>query len=390
MQCPARNSRLRPAKAPPVTAGCGPPNMHPQQSTAARRSPARMPPCTMPSLVVRWLCKNKGMHLAIGLGGRNRGMPHLHTCRWFEPGCATLACERMQPWHATTSHVSLVQPRHATLARARTQSWRATHVADASLACHTWTLMTACDVWPQAVRGCGFRVFSAALDDGGTVRCCRVPDGSAISNSRLKPKGDVAAEAVAAGAAGLAFIRVGDGGTIDAAKPIKEGLNEAQAAAVVAAAGAKPGDLLLIAAGPKPTVLAALDRVRQYVAKSVYGLAAPGQHSLLWVVDFPMFEYDAEERRYVAVHHPFTAPSDDALASGDFKHAKVLWGGGVWLQARKGVVGGRSVASSTQRCDGVAEQDVPMHACRGVVCFFARAQQPASLPVHSAVPFTLL
>ena len=84
------------------------------------------------------------------------------------------------------------------------------------------------------------RVFSGAVASGGVVKAIRVPDGARISNSRLKPKGDVANEAAAAGASGLAFARVLEGGGLDAAKAIKEGLSEAQAAAVVAAAGAGP------------------------------------------------------------------------------------------------------------------------------------------------------
>lgn len=85
------------------------------------------------------------------------------------------------------------------------------------------------DVWSaQAVRGCGFRVFAGALDAGGTVRCITVPNGKAISNSRIKPKGDISNEALAAGAAGLVYIRVGEDGEIDAAKPVKEGLTPDQ------------------------------------------------------------------------------------------------------------------------------------------------------------------
>ena len=72
------------------------------------------------------------------------------------------------------------------------------------------------------------RVFAGAVEAGGTVRAIRVPDGKRISNSRIKPKGDVANEAVAGGAAGLAYIRVLEDGAIEAAKPIKEGLNEQQ------------------------------------------------------------------------------------------------------------------------------------------------------------------
>lgn len=83
-------------------------------------------------------------------------------------------------------------------------------------------------------------MFSGAVADGGCVKLIRVPDGKRISNSRIKPKGDVANEAVAAGAAGLAFVRVQEGGTIDAAKPIKEGLSDTQVQHVLDVCGAQP------------------------------------------------------------------------------------------------------------------------------------------------------
>jgi aspartyl-tRNA synthetase len=173
----------------------------------------------------------------------------------------------------------------------------------------------------DTLAGCGFRVLSGALEAGGIVKALVVPtaDGAAkISNARLKPGGDVSAAAVAAGAGGLVHARVGeDGVSLDAAKPFREGLREGQAAALIAALGARPGDLILLAAGPAPTVHAALDKVRQHVAREL-GLVPEGAHALLWVTDFPMFEEAEEEggqdgrtttTRLAALHHPFTAPA---------------------------------------------------------------------------------
>jgi len=239
------------------------------------------------------------------------------------------------------------------------------------------------------------------------------------------------------GAAGLAYIRVQEGGAIDAAKPIKEGLNADQTAALIAAAGARPvrrlgrrlgcivaalrlacwsvcggeidedcegglrrascgaalaasflhlshaslplpspntlptptpqplnlnptqpkpnhhptqtkpiqtnpqpnptptknpkhqrhhqGDLLLLAAGPTPTVHRALDRVRLFLSRDLR-LTAPSQHALLWVTDFPMFEWNEGEGRLEALHHPFTAPNpeDVEAAGGDLRGARAL------------------------------------------------------------------
>lgn len=176
----------------------------------------------------------------------------------------------------------------------------------------------------QAVAGCSFRVFAGALADGGCVKAIRVPQGSRVSNSRLKPpKGDIVSEAIAAGAAGLAFMRVQAGGAVDAAKPINEGLDEQQLAALLAATQAEEGDLLLFAAGPNPTVNKALDRVRQYLAKDL-NLIDSSAHNLLWVTDWPMFEFNEDEQRLEALHHPFTAPNpqDVEAAGGDLRGAR--------------------------------------------------------------------
>ncbi|KAL6761701.1 aspartyl-tRNA synthetase [Haematococcus lacustris] len=172
------------------------------------------------------------------------------------------------------------------------------------------------------VSGCTFKVFAAAVAEGACVKAIRVPGGQRISNSRIKPKGDIANEAVAAGAAGLAYVRVLEGGAIEAAKPIKEGLAPEQVAGLLAACGALPGDLLLLAAGRRPLVARVLDRVRQYLAQAVLGLVPPpgvmpDRYSLLWITDFPMFELDEAEGRLVAMHHPFTAPHADDLAKPD-------------------------------------------------------------------------
>ncbi|GLI62306.1 hypothetical protein VaNZ11_004913 [Volvox africanus] len=175
----------------------------------------------------------------------------------------------------------------------------------------------------EAVRGCGFKVFSGPVAEGGVVKAIRVSDGKRISNTRIKPKGDIANEAVAAGAAGLAAIRVGADGSLDAAKPIKEGLSLQQGEQLLATAGAGPGDLLLLAAGPADVVNRALDRVRQMLGREL-GLVKPGDHSLLWVVDFPMFEFNPDEGRYQAIHHPFTAPRPEDWASGDYVNARAL------------------------------------------------------------------
>lgn len=83
-------------------------------------------------------------------------------------------------------------------------------------------------------------MFSGAAEAGGIVKGIRVPDGARVSNSRVKPKGDVCGEAQAAGAAGLVYVRVKEGGAIEAAKPVMEGLTPEQTAALLAAFEAQP------------------------------------------------------------------------------------------------------------------------------------------------------
>jgi aspartyl-tRNA synthetase len=183
----------------------------------------------------------------------------------------------------------------------------------------------------------GFKVFSGAVKAGGSVKVIAVPGGNeAISNVRIKPGGDVFSEAQKAGAGGLAFIRVREGGEIDSIGAIKDNLSEASKAELLERTKAEPGTLLLFGAGDTATVNKALDRVRQYLAREL-GLvpkdpknpvqalnvantwdlekAELARWNFLWVVDFPMFEFNKDENRLEALHHPFCAPNPDDLGS---------------------------------------------------------------------------
>ena len=176
-------------------------------------------------------------------------------------------------------------------------------------------LVTVSDI----VKDMGFKVFSGAVKSGGAVKVIAVPGGNdALSNVRIKPGGDVFSEAQAAGAGGLAFIRVRDGGEIDTIGAIKDNLSDEQKVELLKRTGATPGTLLLFGAGETAIVNKALDRVRQYLAKEL-NLVKPDRQNdawnFLWVVDFPMFEFNSDENRYEALHHPFCAPNTDDLGS---------------------------------------------------------------------------
>jgi aspartyl-tRNA synthetase len=105
----------------------------------------------------------------------------------------------------------------------------------------------------------------------------------------------------------LAYIRVRDNGEIDTIGAIKDNLTDSQKAEILQRTGAQPGHLLLFAADAVDTVNKTLDRLRQVVAKEM-NLIPTDQWNLLWVTDFPMFEWNADEKRLEALHHPFTAP----------------------------------------------------------------------------------
>ena len=154
----------------------------------------------------------------------------------------------------------------------------------------------------------GFKVFSDTVAKGGIIKVLPIPGGNdVISNVRIKPGGDIFREAAEAGAKGLAYIRVRENGEIDTIGAIKDNLTDAQKTELLERTNSKPGDLLLFAAADVITVNKTLDRVRQFVAKEM-NLIDSNKNNLLWVVEFPMFEYNADEKRLEALHHPFTAP----------------------------------------------------------------------------------
>jgi aspartyl-tRNA synthetase len=170
------------------------------------------------------------------------------------------------------------------------------------------------------VKDSGFKVFSGAVASGGIVKVLPIPGGNEIiSNVRIKPGGDLFKEAEEAGAKGLAYIRVREDGEIDTIGAIKDNLNAEQKQELLSRTGAKPGHLLLFGAGAVDVVNKTLDRLRQVIGREL-GMIDSEKINLLWVTDFPMFEWNANEKRLEALHHPFTAPHPDDL--NDIKTAR--------------------------------------------------------------------
>ena len=158
------------------------------------------------------------------------------------------------------------------------------------------------------VKDCGFSVFSSAVQGGGSVRLINV-DGHAADFPRKKI--DKLAEFVKTyKAKGLAWTRLHDG---QVTSSYQKFLTEEENRAILERANAKDGDLVLIVGDVKDEVVfAALGALRCECAKQL-GILDPKDFKFLWVTEFPMFEYSEEEGRYVAMHHPFTAPMDEDI-----------------------------------------------------------------------------
>jgi aspartyl-tRNA synthetase len=154
--------------------------------------------------------------------------------------------------------------------------------------------------------GSGFKVFADTLARKGTIKAIVVPDGSSLSRKDL----DDLTEFVAIyGAKGLAWIRIQDDGW---QSPIVKFLSDDERARLTTAAKLVPGNVVMFVADKPRVVHDALAALRLRLAAKL-GMIDTNQKNLVWVTDFPLFDYDEEARRHVAVHHPFTAPVDEDL-----------------------------------------------------------------------------
>ena len=158
------------------------------------------------------------------------------------------------------------------------------------------------------VRDSEFKVFSGpAADPRGRVAALRVPDGGALSRKAID---DYAAFVGRYGAKGLAYVKVNDAGKgrEGLQSPILKFLSDAAVAGILERTGARSGDLVFFGADSAKVVNDALGALRVKLGHDL-GVVATGWRPL-WVVDFPMFEWDDSEKRWMAMHHPFTSPRD--------------------------------------------------------------------------------
>ena len=159
----------------------------------------------------------------------------------------------------------------------------------------------------ETVRGCGFGVFTSALENGGSVRGINVKGQAGMPRKKI----DALVEfAKGYGAKGLAYLSVQEDGTYKSS--FAKFMTQEELDGLAGAMEAEPGDLLLFAADSLKNVWAVLGALRCELAKQL-GLIDNDRFDFLWVTEFPLLEWSEEENRFTAMHHPFTMPKEEDL-----------------------------------------------------------------------------
>ena len=159
----------------------------------------------------------------------------------------------------------------------------------------------------EVVKGCGFGVFTGALENGGSVRGINAEGQGAMPRKKIDALVEVAKTY---GAKGLAYLAINEDGTYKSS--FAKFMTEEELKALVEAMGGKAGDLLLFAADKNSVVWAVLGALRLHIAEEL-GLLDKNQFNFLWITEFPLLEWSEEQNRFVAMHHPFTMPMDEDL-----------------------------------------------------------------------------
>lgn len=169
----------------------------------------------------------------------------------------------------------------------------------------------------DVVKNCEFKVFSGAVENGGSVRGINVVGGA---DKFSRKEIDALADYIKSyRAKGLAWLNVGED---EHRSSFAKFLKSEEVDAIISAMGAKVGDLLLFVADKNSVVFDSLGALRLHIAKKL-NLIEEGTYDLLWVTEFPLFEYNEDEGRYQAMHHPFTAPMDEDIEYLDTDPARV-------------------------------------------------------------------
>lgn len=159
----------------------------------------------------------------------------------------------------------------------------------------------------NVVKGCGFGVFTGAIENGGSVRGINVSGQGGMSRKKIDK---LVEYAKGCGAKGLAYLCVNEDGTYKSS--FAKFMKEEELDNLVNAMDGKPGDLLLFAADSNKIVWEVLGSLRCELGKEL-GLIPEDEFAFLWITDFPLFEYSEEQGRYVAMHHPFTMPYEEDI-----------------------------------------------------------------------------
>jgi aspartyl-tRNA synthetase len=167
----------------------------------------------------------------------------------------------------------------------------------------------------EALRNSQARVFASAIKAGGVVKGMRIPQWAELSRKDLD---DMTPYVATFGAKGIAWTKLTEEGW---QSPIAKFLSDAEQKDIERSAGAEIGDVVLFSADQAKVVHDALGNLRLHLGEKL-GLIPQNEYALVWVVDFPLMEFDAEEKRYVALHHPFTAPLDEDLPLLESEPAK--------------------------------------------------------------------
>ncbi len=169
------------------------------------------------------------------------------------------------------------------------------------------------------VKDCGFSVFSGAIAEGGCVR--GITAKGAVSVLTRKEIDKLTDFVKGSGAKGLAWIRLNEDGSM--ASSFAKFMTEDEMSAILARAGAEKGDVVLIIADKKNSlVLSTLGLLRGEVARKL-DVIPKDKYNFLWIVEFPFFDWDEELGQFVAMHHPFTAPLDECIPYLESDKARV-------------------------------------------------------------------
>lgn len=159
----------------------------------------------------------------------------------------------------------------------------------------------------EVVKDCDFVVFKSAIEAGGTVRGINASGQGDLGRKKIDGFVKFSKDF---GAKGLAYIQLKSDGTIKSS--FAKFMKEEEMADLIDAMGGKPGDLLLFAADKNSVVYDVLGNLRLEIAKT-YDMIPEGQFKFLWVTEFPLLEWNEDENRYTAMHHPFTMPMEEDL-----------------------------------------------------------------------------